>query len=620
MNNNLDVKTNITEEKQILIQKIKFEGSNKFIIYKLLNSSILIKKNCLKRNIYSYIKSLQKSGYINKLKILQLNYFNKDYSPIIIQVKTNPIINKIYIKKYSNLIVYKKFLIKLFKDQIGLPKNYMNIMENLQTIKRWYKKQNFNYVQVKLLDSTNPNHLFIEINEGIINHIKIIEENNQALNKFISNKVKQIIDKSLGIQRNDIFNTRKVEESLLNLKKIPFLKECNYQVEYFNNQINLTIYYIVKDCSLLNSNYKNIIYKHKIYAVTNFYKKYIRTMKKCLTNYTNKKPNYILRYNNINSYSINLSNFFPRIKLINIPFTKKITFIYIKEYEKSSLSSFPQCFIKKYKLKEFQISNCKKKSSSINIIQNYLLHLHMKIKNYFIFTKENSEKSKINLKTLHSRQLTKKDESIKPLFKPNYKTIVKLFRQMIYLKLSFEYNQLFISEYLIMGNIFIVDSIIYYTNNFSYSLTNMYMYASKIPNLYSSIIKIYMNTNLAINLNHEQNNKHSCNNIESWLNSKIATYLSSISFYLFNIEYHLHKSKYISIYIFYNTIQTFLNINAQIYFDYEGKLSEIQQGIGLQINIPIQILSNIRILYTQQYKSNKSLISFKYYSISDIIK
>nr|YP_009257517.1 hypothetical protein [Coeloseira compressa]ANH09600.1 hypothetical protein [Coeloseira compressa] len=633
----LNIKINAKHPKLVFIQKIQFEDSNKFIVNKLLNKNILIKKNYLNNSIYSYINSLQKSGYFNRLKILQSSCFNKNYTPIIIKAKINPIVSKIYVKKHEQLLVYKTFLIELFKNQIGLPKNYVNIIKSIQIIQEWYKKQNFDYVQIKLLHSVTSDHILIQIDEGIINNIQIIEHNEKQSNQFINDKIKKTIQEYIKIQKNDIFNTKKIEDSILHLKKIPFIKDCSYQIKYLNNKINLTIYYIIHEYSMLNSNYQHIAYKHTIHYITDYFKRQIKYQKQYLTTCMQKTQQYMLSYQHnqdinkysytINShlqkkYSINLSRYFLKMHEANVPFIYLFTLIYIKHNKNHLFLSFIKSYVDQYLLKQFQNTNLHKKCNSINIIKHYLLRLHIKIKNCLLYTKENYKKSAISLKTLYFRKYETETKEIQSLIYDNYKIVFKFFRNIIYLKISFEYNKLFISEYLTMGNILITNSVIYYINNFSHSISSMYIHIYKMPNLlpyfYKSIINIYIKTNLVINFKQESNNNYKYCNIQPWLNSENIHCLNSISYYLLSLEYHLYKSKYMSFYIFYNKLYNFLETNTQIYFDYEEKLSEIKQGIGLQINMPIKILSNIKLTYTKQYKNNKYLISLKYYSIADI--
>nr|YP_010198387.1 hypothetical protein LK148_pgp123 [Gracilaria pachydermatica]UAD86803.1 hypothetical protein [Gracilaria pachydermatica] len=124
-----------------------------------------------KKSLEKYVHILKNSGCIraiNKYTILHAKY-----KQTIFNINIYPIINQINIKEYKKLKICPKFLKHLFKHQLGLPKNHLQINYTLHKIHTWYLLRGYRWSSINIKVISQVNMLHFVINEGAIYSVHI---------------------------------------------------------------------------------------------------------------------------------------------------------------------------------------------------------------------------------------------------------------------------------------------------------------------------------------------------------------------------------------------------------------------------------------------------------------
>jgi hypothetical protein len=230
--------------------EIIINGLNNFTIKKKLTSFFGITTNS---NIY--ITKQQIKYLINQLKLsgffgyVGFNiYYLGTHQVIIIDLVTNPILNKVYIINYQDKLIPSSYLFFLFRSQLGYPKSFPQIHYAINEIIKWYHIRGYKWVQIKLEHkNVSNNNLVFKINEGKINKIEIInciKSNEHIINSNLTIS-SNLIAEILNVQLNKALNIKALEYGILKLKLKKIVSKCNYQIIPNHNYEN-TIKLILK--------------------------------------------------------------------------------------------------------------------------------------------------------------------------------------------------------------------------------------------------------------------------------------------------------------------------------------------------------------------------------------
>nr|YP_009511440.1 hypothetical protein [Gracilariopsis mclachlanii]AXI97317.1 hypothetical protein [Gracilariopsis mclachlanii] len=161
--------------------KIKIYKCNKYLLQKMQNYKYSIWKfikyysldyNITNKDLYKDIYILQKFGSINSIHKYMILY--NQYKQTIFDIKVNPIVKKINIINHKKLKIYSQLLQLLFKQQIGLPKNYLGIQKSINTIYNWYLYQGYQWTNINIINTPESNEISILIDEGKIYEVNLV--------------------------------------------------------------------------------------------------------------------------------------------------------------------------------------------------------------------------------------------------------------------------------------------------------------------------------------------------------------------------------------------------------------------------------------------------------------
>lgn len=156
-------------------------------------------------------------------------------------MKINSVIKTIKVDKYHQKLIPKGMVTFYFKNQIGLPKNFIYINSSLKRIQRWYYLRGYHLANIILDESINRNNsiIYIFIEEGILNKIEFISYVNThdfiKINKILSIEFLLSI---LSIRPKQVFNIKYLKEGINLLKSKKFVVDCHYELIRNNSQQN----------------------------------------------------------------------------------------------------------------------------------------------------------------------------------------------------------------------------------------------------------------------------------------------------------------------------------------------------------------------------------------------
>nr|YP_009019669.1 hypothetical protein [Gracilaria salicornia]AHH24637.1 hypothetical protein [Gracilaria salicornia]UAD87590.1 hypothetical protein [Gracilaria salicornia] len=145
--------------------QIKINRCNKYALQRI--RSFNVKATSLEK----YINILNASGYINNINKYTILYTK--YKKTIFNINIYPIINQINIQKYKKLKICPKFLKKLLKYQLGLPKNTLLINSIIYKIHNWYLLHGYKWSSINIKITSEVNTMNFIINEGRIYSVHI---------------------------------------------------------------------------------------------------------------------------------------------------------------------------------------------------------------------------------------------------------------------------------------------------------------------------------------------------------------------------------------------------------------------------------------------------------------
>nr|YP_009295341.1 hypothetical protein BI108_pgp054 [Dasya binghamiae]AOH77353.1 hypothetical protein [Dasya binghamiae] len=578
-----------------------------------------LKKTKVNRNFgIELITQIKQSGYFNTIEYT--NWYMNQSKYIIFNLKSNSIIKKVKINNYKNLKIPKNLLIKIFKHQVGLPVNYKYIKNSINEIYKWYKLRGFQWAKIHYINIDKKNEINIIIFEGNIFQSYCIYDqlikNKKDLNYI--NTLNLLIKKELCIIPGYILNINNLELKIRKLKNKYSINNLKYKVEHKSKGLVITIKY-----NLANYKKLSIYDKKKIRSKLLYYIQYVKkyknfnnqpkvirkltlTIYKIINDFFSNSNNifqiyyydyFYLKYNTfiINLlFNITFNNkffnascyiFYPTVYkysylIINI--LLKIRFNHIKIYEcfwaqyKNIKSYYLYHYIYSYFIQVFNIALKLNFQylSKIEIIQ-YLtgtFYTYNK-KHYLIYIYNNIFNYRTNYDLIY---LNREQKNILLIYK---------------IKIKYNYLYLIPDHLLKIKQLLSLYYNIYVKLN-TESFNNNYSYKFYLHNLEINYQKLYKIPKI-VNYYQTLNVITKCYIILGSLNTNILQSLHNKFNIIVQIEYQLYMNKNNCLYLYLkytsliNKIYTFNN--------YYNKYQYISTGLGIQINIPIQYIPNIRL-------------------------
>nr|AKE98835.1 hypothetical protein 621 [Bangia fuscopurpurea] len=186
-------------------------------------------------NENEYITGIKKSGYFSLLQIHTNKISKKETSKVFIL--PNNLLKKVYVHNKSEKLIPSKFLAKLFKPQIGYPKNFIQLRLALSIIMKWYSDKGYQWALVQVQHALDPSSIIINIHEGLIQTIKA-EYYSHAFEKLSDDLYTQTLEEYLGIQVGLPINIRSLQRRINYLKSNKLVGNIIYSIERSQYDLN----------------------------------------------------------------------------------------------------------------------------------------------------------------------------------------------------------------------------------------------------------------------------------------------------------------------------------------------------------------------------------------------
>lgn len=642
--------------KRINIKKIYCNNTNKELLLHIFTKELNLKKNEIKsieriKQVKKFLYLIKKSGFFSYIKVIRSKNNLNNFTSFIIKLYFNPIIKQIHILNCSNLQIPSIFLKQNFKHHIGLPKNYSKLQKSIKKIHKWYIAHGFKFVSIKLIENDLQSNILISIDEGIIGQIEVLSNTNTLYHNKIRANIYKLIQTELNLQTGQPLNIKKLELYLMYLKKQKIFNECYYNIHLSNGLINLKLYcdtiYVpkinlyIKDYKLHN---KAIIFNH-IYKIIkrNSNNHGLSTSKVIKDFYLVIEQmhkhlifEYYFLYQHIYKYYLQIKTKIYRHKYqISIYIGKSINLSIIKckafhllmlklEYLfYNCIIPHPLIYIECQQKYYSNINQLKSELNQLNIFFNYKLTENMQFNKIINIINLINNHSNISINYLFLQQVKKTIANLNTIAIKLKKYCQSLQYRLIYIELSIQFNSLYLMEFMTTGKLLIIHSkligSILHNGSFKYLgqiINGKYIQYCDIPIILPKIHKniviflidiqyfiqhvlflpIYLHNYCTVNYNKINNRKQIIQHYES----------------LIKVEFHIYKWKYISTYIFYYFYNDnyMHNTDSNILKSSISRINLVNKGIGIQLNIPIKNLANIKIKYHKK-NQNKSYLIIK---------
>nr|AIA20010.1 hypothetical protein [Neoporphyra perforata] len=188
----------------------------------------------LERQIHyiEHLNHLKTSGYFSLLYINSKAMYTKKIGNTFIV--PNDILRKIYIQNKSTKLIPPIFLSKLFKKQIGYPKNFVNLNLSLSKIMQWYSDKGYQWSLVEIRQAADPSCLILNIHEGLVKTITS-EYYTLSSKKLRSISSSRSIEQYLGVQVGVPLNINFLQKKISYLKDNQLVGNIIYSIERSNN-------------------------------------------------------------------------------------------------------------------------------------------------------------------------------------------------------------------------------------------------------------------------------------------------------------------------------------------------------------------------------------------------
>lgn len=613
--------------------------------------------------LYNQVIACKKKKYTvsiaNYFQIFGLTESIKSYINIIDKTKyyicrlnMNPVLERIIILKYKNLLIPKHILWKCLNPLVGLPKNYKSFYRTIEKIYLWYKDRGLEYININLIDYYKSNQIYIKIIERQINSIQLICKSQISLVNiaYLENRMHKDLSKFIG-QR---LNINEINQEIQKFKDFKFIKTCKYKIIDHDNKIKIIIHYELYKNSISYVNEKNVYLNNTKYAYyiadkRNQLNKITRiidlfsTLNQKINDIKNKLYRYskTIEQNLLFNFSMWNQNYFYKNLILDYKFIKRhlyydiflllpnsqqhnnlIVYLLIHIYNclHKILIHYPsiitQINIKKCSIAYFcsrvyginiKFQQTTESHLDINCKINYLLSFRNKRSLYLINQFNNIRWLNITDNIDHISRIINKtvqEKSIELHFsiknrRSNASFIASL-TSLIYLpfkKLNLRYSAYHLHQTLIIKwkKIFILNKNISSVTIHKNSL-NIY-----IQLYFPYIYKDYKYINFKNLLKY--------NNVDSKNYSYNLIYTNIYPLFLYKIEYYYVINNYFSFYVFNNYIrQLFINNISRTYLYTDRVIhlpkNTINIGSGIQLKIPIKNIPPLSIEYILNNKSN----------------
>lgn len=648
------IKNFVPNGSPIRIKKIQSQDCNKNILEKILLKHIKLDVHIFYyiqnntryiQHLNNLLKKLKSSGYISCIKIFNANTKNNKY--LTLNIKINPIVKKITIMNYKKLKIPSHFLKDVFRKQIGIPKNYHLINDSLNLIYLWYKSRGFAWINIELIeqDMLNTNNIALNIIEGVVKDVKLSCRTKSTYDPQLLNTLHSLIKQELGIYSGHILNSNKIEKGIKHLINLHLIQNCNYTIKRDKTKfiviIKFDVYqnkttYSYNYSSILNnySNYKQIhtlLSKYLIhFKVFNKYTKKSHIFSSIMQIDQSLSYKYKSFYcdHRINSFFTNLAILknYPQLNIIlSHPYIQKQnkTFSHLRMNLNNKIIKTHLCY--PFILLNLNELSINQKSDLLAYLYNYMFSMKYNLLNSISMIQKgwliHNKLIQINL-CIKSYQLNTYIQT--NLFRQtsfiNINKLLKYIKyQLIYLQLSIKHNNFFIWNRPKTGQFIKI-----YSKLFTYIETNhednwhklvylgqniriQYMKVFNLPKIYQYIyyhvFLIFSECHFSINSNiYEPIISRSSDQADNIFFKENQQKKSPLNFfYIFNIEYHISKIKYLSVYVFCNYITYSGNEKQQKpYIKATSNTCKfnIQTGSGIKFYIPIKKLPNIKLEYS----------------------
>ena len=186
-------------------------------------------------NENEYIAGIKTSGYFSLLQIHTKKISKKETSKVFIL--PNNLLKKVYVHNKNEKLIPSKFLTKLFRPQIGYPKNFIQLRLALSAIMKWYSDKGYQWALVQVQHALDPSSIIINIHEGLIQTIKA-EYYSHAFEKLSDDSYTQTLEEYLGIQVGLPINIRLLQRRINYLKINKLVGNIIYSIERSQYDLN----------------------------------------------------------------------------------------------------------------------------------------------------------------------------------------------------------------------------------------------------------------------------------------------------------------------------------------------------------------------------------------------
>ena len=205
------------------ITDMKVEGNQKISTQKILMQveteiGDKIKNDKLRQDL----RAIYDLGYFSDVKINFRHY--QDGVQLIFKVTENPVIKKVTIEGNKEVTTDK--LKDILGVETGTILNVNRLKNGIKSINQHYQKQGFPLGRIVDRRIKNGNQLYLKIDEGTINEIKI--KGNQATKEYV-------IRRELLVEEGQVLNMNKMQRSIRDLYRLGFFKSIKPQFKRVEN-------------------------------------------------------------------------------------------------------------------------------------------------------------------------------------------------------------------------------------------------------------------------------------------------------------------------------------------------------------------------------------------------
>jgi len=181
------------------------------------------------------IKKIKRSGFFSTIELNIKKASKRKVTNLFIL--PNSILKKIYIYNRKEKIISQSFLLKLFKYQLGYPKNLVQLNLALSSIMRWYSQKGYQWALIQIHHIEDSSAIIVNIDEGLISTIRI-EYYTSSLERFYKSSYTNVIEQRLHIKIGHPINTTSLQRKINYLKDTKLVGNIIYSIERSENNLS----------------------------------------------------------------------------------------------------------------------------------------------------------------------------------------------------------------------------------------------------------------------------------------------------------------------------------------------------------------------------------------------